>query len=113
MANKLEVCNKMRQVAQALAFTHQKGIVHRDVKPENILLQDNKHIALCDFGISKDTVHGLYESTVDLTAAGTLAYSAPEAGMVLENHTLSLQVELMLCSFFCMSFAVQLLLHCV
>ncbi len=87
-------------------FSHQKGIVHRDVKPENILLQDNGHIALCDFGISKDTVHGLYESTVDLTAAGTLAYSAPEAGMVLETHATSLQVELMLCSFFCMSFAV-------
>lgn len=113
MAKKLEVRNKMRQVAQALAFTHQKGIVHRDVKPENILLQDNGHIALCDFGISKDTVHSLYESTVDLTAAGTLGYSAPEAGMVLGIHATSLQVELMLYSFFCMSTAVQLLLHCV
>ena len=73
----------MRQLAQALAYTHQQGVTHRDIKPENVLLQDNGNIALCDFGISKDIVSSAYESTLSLTvAAGTLAYCAPEAGIV-------------------------------
>ena len=73
----------MRQLAQVMAFTHQQGITHRDIKPENVLLQDNGNIALCDFGISKDIISGAYESTMNLSAAGTLAYCAPEAGQSL------------------------------
>ena len=69
----------MRQVAQAISYTHQ-GIVHRDIKPENVLLQDNGSIALCDFGISKDIISNKYESTMVLSAVGTAAYCAPEAG---------------------------------
>ena len=65
---------------QVMAFTHQQGITHGDIKPENVLLQDNGNIALCDFGISKDIISGAYESTMNLSAAGTLAYCAPEAG---------------------------------
>ena len=76
----------MRQLAQVLAFTHQQGITHRDVKPENVLLQDNGNIALCDFGISKDVISGAYESTLNLSAAGTLAYCAPEAGLSPALH---------------------------
>ena len=73
----------MRQLAQAIAYTHQQGVTHRDIKPENVLLQDNGNIALCDFGISKDIISGAYESTVHLAApAGTVAYCAPEAGSV-------------------------------
>lgn len=70
----------MRQLAQAISYTHQQGIVHRDVKPENVLLQDNGNIALCDFGISKDIISNKYESTMVLSAIGTAAYCAPEAG---------------------------------
>ena len=70
----------MRQLAQAISYTHQQGIVHRDVKPENVLLQDNGNIALCDFGISKDIISNKYESTMVLSAVGTAAYCAPEAG---------------------------------
>ena len=76
----------MRQLAQVLAFTHQQGITHRDIKPENVLLQDNGNIALCDFGISKDIISGAYESTLNLSAAGTLAYCAPEAGLLASMH---------------------------
>ena len=81
LLEKAAVRSTMRQLAQALAFTHQQGITHRDVKPENVLLQDNGNIALCDFGISKDIISGAYESTLNLSAAGTQAYCAPEAGL--------------------------------
>ena len=76
----------MRQLAQVLAFTHQQGITHRDIKPENLLLQDNGNIALCDFDISKDIISGAYESTLNLSAAGTLAHCAPEAGLSASVH---------------------------
>ena len=80
---KASVRSTMRQLAQVMAFTHHQGITHRDIKPENVLLQDNGNIALCDFGISKDIITGAYESTMNLSAAGTLAYCAPEAGKSL------------------------------
>ena len=79
---KAAVRSTMRQVAQAISYTHQQGIVHRDIKPENVLLQGNGNIALCDFGISKDIISNKYESTMILSAVGTAAYCAPEAG----NH---------------------------
>ena len=60
---KAAVRTTVRQVAQAISYTHQQGIVHHDIKPENVLLQDSGNIALCDFGISKDVISNKYEST--------------------------------------------------
>ena len=92
---KTAVRSTMRQLAQAIAYTHQHGVTHRDIKPENVLLQDNGNIALCDFGISKDIISGAYESTVHLAApAGTIAYCAPEAG---DTVCVVLRFLLMLC----------------
>ncbi len=89
---KAAVRTTMRQVAQAISYTHQQGIVHRDIKPENVLLQDNGNIALYDFGISKDIFSNKYESTMMLSAVGTAAYCAPEAGDTSEPiHHLCLQ----------------------
>ena len=98
---KAAVRSTMRQLAQVLAFTHQQGITHRDVKPENVLLQDNGNIALCDFGISKDIISGAYESTLNLSAAGTLAYCAPEAGVpcLMHAQVKDMQLSAVLLSF--------------
>ncbi len=43
----------MRQVLEALAFIHRKNICHRDVKPDNILLDEQYRVKVCDFGSSK------------------------------------------------------------
>jgi eukaryotic-like serine/threonine-protein kinase len=69
------------QLADALAYVHGLGIVHRDVKPSNIMLADDGRALLADFGIAR-----LVDSTVvtlDGTTLGTAAYMAPEQ---LEDH---------------------------
>jgi len=64
------------EVGSALAAAHQLGIVHRDVKPGNILVADDGHALISDFGIS----HALGDATLTSTGLlhGTPAYLAPE-----------------------------------
>lgn len=70
----------MKQVLAALSCAHRHGIVHRDVKPENILLSTQGHCYLIDFsiGVSLKPVQGLTRITGDRRTPGTVEYSSPE-----------------------------------
>lgn len=64
------------QIASALAAAHQRGIVHRDVKPANVLLAEDGSAKITDFGISRAV--GDVTLTATGIVAGTPAYFAPE-----------------------------------
>src|SRR5947209_16727714 len=72
----------VRQVASPLQYAHDQKLIHRDVKPENMLLGRNNEVLLSDFGIALVTqsilAQSLRETSTSDTAAGTILYMAPE-----------------------------------
>ena len=68
----------LRDVASALSHAHQRGIVHRDVKPENIFIDETTgHALLSDFGVAR-SLEPDSQLTATGTAIGTPAYMSPE-----------------------------------
>jgi serine/threonine-protein kinase len=81
------LCRLAAQVADALDAAHQRGIVHCDIKPENIIVQPDERVKLLDFGIASTNAATLATVTVrtgeiaeplPAEVSGTLPYMAPE-----------------------------------
>lgn len=67
----------MRQSLEALQFIHKSGIIHRDIKPDNILVMNEQEIRVADFGVA--TLPGQKSSLDELqSGVGTMDYMAPE-----------------------------------
>ncbi len=76
------------EIARGLAFAHERGLVHRDVKPQNVLLNGDGRAKVTDFGIARslDVEHGVTQTG---TILGTSNYIAPEqaSGQPVDAHT--------------------------
>jgi len=88
------------QIASGLAYAHERGILHRDIKPQNIMLTEEGQVKILDFGLAKKTGVALLKTDGELlktttietavgTIVGTVQYMSPEqiAGGELDGRT--------------------------
>ena len=74
-----EAIDIAHQVATGLAKSHEKGIVHRDIKPGNILITDDEQVKIVDFGLAKLAGHTKITRTG--TTVGTVYYMSPQQAL--------------------------------
>ena len=81
-----EVCDILQQICQGLSLIHAEGVVHRDLKPGNVILSPEGVVKLTDFGIART---GFSDITGHNEVVGSAAYMAPEAwlGKQIDQRT--------------------------
>ena len=85
-----EVCQIMLQLLDAVYYIHSRGVIHRDIKPQNIFYLSNGTVKLADFGIAQ----ALDENDTDQGVFGSVHYLAPE---VCSGEQASVQSDIYAC----------------
>lgn len=82
-----EALKIIKQIAKALEHAHKNGVVHRDIKPHNILIANNGDVKVADFGIAKATTGSTVTNTKSVM--GSVHYVSPEQakGSFVDNRT--------------------------
>jgi serine/threonine protein kinase/tetratricopeptide (TPR) repeat protein len=95
-----QVVSYVKQVATALQYAHDRSLIHRDVKPNNMLVQENDEIVLSDFGIAR--ISSDSNTTATGVIVGTPIFMAPEQALgrarpASDQYSLAICVYLWLC----------------
>jgi serine/threonine-protein kinase len=90
-------------VAKALAHAHRHGIVHRDVKPENIMITSSGVSKLCDLGLAKSSKGDVPAETLDGQSVGTPNYISPEQARAEEKIDIRTDIYSLGCSLYHMA----------
>lgn len=79
----------MNGVCQALEHSHSKNVVHRDIKPANVMVTDDGHVKLMDFGIARAVNDSSATMTQTAAVVGTAQYLSPEQarGEIVDHRT--------------------------
>ena len=86
----------MKQLLQGVSEMHKKRILHRDLKPDNILIDDNNDLVIADFGLSKQKIFGSRKNSNSITS---LWYRAPEVVLGAEDYLLGVDMWSIGCIF--------------
>ncbi|KAF9167539.1 hypothetical protein DFQ26_004311 [Actinomortierella ambigua] len=76
-----------QEILRGLSYIHEEGVIHRDLKSQNVLLNRHNEAKICDFGLAKVKMSSLSKSSVDRSAKGTLRWMAPELFSKRPNYT--------------------------
>ena len=88
--SEIEALNYIRKVGEALIFVHhEKGLLHRDIKPQNIMLRDNHDAVLIDFGLARDFFP---DRTQQITFGLTHGFAPPEQYVEIGRFAESIDV---------------------
>ncbi|HLZ55931.1 MAG TPA: serine/threonine-protein kinase [Ktedonosporobacter sp.] len=87
-----EACSYLRDIASALDYIHAQGIIHRDIKSSNVLLDREGHSYLSDFGIARTLLSESTQLTTAGNVLGTVDYVAPE--LFEANHRADVRSDL-------------------
>lgn len=89
----------MYQLLRGMKYIHSAGILHRDLKPKNLLVNSNCDLKICDFGLSRADIPELYDAGAMTDYVSTRWYRAPEVLLGSENYTTSIDMWAIGCIF--------------